>query len=233
MTDLMIRNLQLARAGLDKDNIRYFSSQQKLIAYAPCKTDLKHRSLRPTTLRVSITPNDSGILFESSLPLCLNITTENEQRLVLKRIAKENYGTIRGCLTLAENNQLNYRLFYFLGEDAACFNADEISASVGLCVTALSDGYESIVNALDEIDSSADDDSEDAPESMKAELDALFERLFVSHPETKPSLPLNQEYSTSEEIDNGNTDEPTDSDSIDPSLRSLLDDFLNEETCSE
>lgn len=232
MTNQMTRNLQLARTGLDKEEIRYFSTTQSLIAYTPCKADLKHRTLRPTTLRVTITPNDSGLLFESSLPVCVQVSGKNERLLILKRLAKENYGTIRGGLTLTENGHLHYRLFYMLGEDATCFDEEEIAAALKLCAAALSDGYETVVNALDEIDNDIDDDSDDTPESINAELEALFDRLFASRTEAEPSLVLGQENSTSEAIDD-DTDEPDGDSSVDHSLRSLLDDFLNDETSSE
>ena len=125
-------------------------------------------------------------------------------------------------MTLTENGHLHYRLFYLLGEDTACFDAEEIAA-------ALSDGYESVINAFDEIDNDIDNDSDDTLESINAELEALFERLFASRTEAEPSLVLGQENSTSEATD----DVPDDDSSVDPSLRSLLDDFLYDETSSE
>lgn len=231
MTNQMTRNLQLARTGLDKEEIRYFSTAQSLIAYTPCKADLKHRTLRPITLRVTITPNDSGLLFESSLPVCVQVSGENERLLILKRLAKENYGTIRGGLTLTENGHLHYRLFYLLGEDATCFDAEEIAAALKLCAVALSDGYESVVNALDEIDNDIDD-SDDTTESINAELESLFERLYASQSKAEPSPVLDKENCTFEAAD-ADTDEPEENGSIDPSLSSLLDDFLNDETDSE
>ena len=91
---------------------------------------------------------------------------------------------------------------------------------------------ESVVNALDEIDNDINDDSDDTPESINAELEALFDRLFASRTEAEPSLVLGQENSTSEATDD-DADEPNGDDSVDPSLRSLLDDFLNDETISE
>lgn len=233
MNNLMTRNLQLVCSALDNEEIRYFSTPQKLIAYTPCKANPKHRALRPITIRVTISPNDSGILFEASLPVCLQVATENERELILKRIAKENYGTIRGGLTFAENNRLNYRLFYLLGEDAACFDAEEVAACVKLCAAALSDGYEVVINALDENDNDVTDDSDDTPEGINAELEALFDRLFSSHAESGSMFAAKSENDSTDSVD-GNEDVSSDEDTdIDPSLRSMLDDFLNDETDAE
>lgn len=237
MTDLMLRNLQLARTALDKEDIRYFSAPQRLIAYTPCKADLKHRTLKPTTLRVTITPCDTGILFESSLPIALQAANEEERRFILRQIAKENYGTIRGGLTYnSETERLNYRIFYLLGEDAACFDNDEVAACVKLSAAAISDGYESIINALDELGSdtgSETDDSEDTPDSVKAELEALFDRLFSSRVESGSMFASESENDSADSVD-GDEVVPSDEGSdIDPSLRSMLDDFLNENTDSE
>lgn len=237
MTDLMIRNLQLICAALDKEEIRYFSAPQKLIAYTPCKADLKHRTLRPTTLRVTISPCDTGILFEASLPVALQASSEEERRLILRRIAKENYGTIRGGLTYkSETEHLNYRIFYALSEDAVCFDNDEVAACVKLSAAAISDGYESIVNALDEFGGDdANDDSEDTdtPESVKAELEALFDRLFSSRSETESSLSLEAADTDSDDEDDNCAASSDERASVDPDLRSILDDFLNEATDSE
>ena len=237
MTDLMTRNLQLVRAALDKEEIRYFSAPQKLIAYTPCKADLRHRTLRPTTLRVTISPCDTGILFESSLPVALQASSEEERRLILRRIAKENYGTIRGGLTYkSEAGHLNYRILYALGEDAACFDNDEVTACVKLSAVAISDGYESIVNALDEFGSDDDnDDSEDTdtPESVKAELEELFDRLFSSRSETESSLLPEAEATDSDDEDDAGDASSDECAAVDPDLRSMLDDFLNETADSE
>lgn len=234
MTDFSVRNLQLACAALDKEDIRYFTAPQKLIAYTPCKAGLKHRTLKPTTLRVTITPNDTGILFESSLPIALQAANEEERRFILRRIAKENYGTIRGGLTYnSETEHLNYRIFYLIGEDAASFDNDEVAVCVKLSATAISDGYESIINALDELGSdtgSETDDSEDTPDSVNAELEALFDRLFSSRAESGSMFASKSENNSSDSVDDDEVVPSDECADIDPSLRSMLDDFLNENT---
>lgn len=234
MTDLMIRNLQIVRAALDKEEIRYFSAPQRLIAYTPCKTDLKHCTLRPTTLRVTINPCDTGILFEVSLPVALHAASEEERRLILRRIAKENYGTIRGGLTYkSETEHLNYRIFYAFGEDAAGFNDDEVTACVKLSAAAISVGYESIVNAQDEFGNDDDFEDMDTPKSVKAELEALFDRLFSSHTETESSLASEADGTDSDVEDGDITVCPDENTPLNPALRSMLDDFLSEDTDSE
>ena len=89
-----------------------------------------------------------------------------------------------------------------------------------------------LLNALDEFGSDDDnDDSEDmdTPESVKAELEALFDQLFSSHSETDSSPSLEAEGTgLDDEDDNGGTSSDECA-PIDQSLRSMLDDFLKGE----
>ncbi len=228
MTDMALRNMQMVCTALDKEEIQYFSAPQQLIAYTPCKVHLKNRTLRPTELRVMITPDDAGILIEATLPVTLQTSSEEEHHLILRKIAMENYGNLRGGLTYKpESERLQYRIFYSLGEDAACFDAEEVATCVRLSGTALSDGYEAIINALDEA-GSEDADSDDAPENINAELEALFDRLFAARMDAEPQTAPSQEHDSAEAAKNSNAD--VSGENVDPALRSMLDDFLSEDT---
>ncbi|MDY4139157.1 MAG: hypothetical protein SOY30_07450 [Eubacteriales bacterium] len=235
MNDLLARNLELVRTALHEDDIHFFSTPEKLTVYTPCKVNLRHRTLRPTSLRVTILPKEDGVLFETSLPVTLQASDDEERRVILRRIAKENYGTIRGGLTYqAETGQLRYRMFYAIGQEAECFANDEVAACVRFSASSLSEGYECIVNELDENGSSDDSDHASAPSgSLRAELDALFDHILARRTEAEQGLPAVQDSIVLDADEAGVIAPSEDEETVDPSLRAMLDGLLNDGTESE
>lgn len=235
MTDMTARNMQLLQAALDKDDLRYYTSSQHLIAYAPCKSKLQHRGLRPTSIKVRITPHDNGILYESSLPVALESSGEDDKREILRLVAKQNYGTIRGSLVyLSDSDQLQYRIFCPISEDAAGFNDNEATSCLKLAAESLSVGYEAIINALDDVLETKD--MESTPESINEELEALFERLLSSESEEaiRSAMDDADSEAESESTEAESTDTDSDSNGTDYSaLRSLLDGLLSDDTQSD
>ena len=226
MTDEMPRNLQLVRDAIEKAKIHYYSTPDKLIVYWPCHVDLQHRALRPTSIRLTIAPDGTGILFQAALPVPLPSSNAEERRIILRQIAKLNYNSIRGGLTWQpDSERLTYRALYEFGEDAICFDEDEVVTCVNLSGASLSVGFETIVNALDEAE--ADDGSEapgDAadPDDIRPRLDSLFDQLF--------STPAEADAPDPDAADDG----PASADaSADPDLRSMLETFLSDAADSE
>lgn len=150
MTELMSRNIQLAREALEKKDIRYFSTPESLILYLPCRTTLKHRTLQPTRLKISITPYMVALLFEANLPILMQKMAPDEIDDLLKLIARENYSTIRGGLIYSsETRRLTYRLYCPIPGDMSGFDHEELFIYVkGVKASAapLSKGYETIIN---------------------------------------------------------------------------------------
>lgn len=230
MTDMMIHNMQLVRTALDKKDIRYFTSPHQLIAYMPCRANPKHRKIRPASLRVSITASDEGLLYEADLPIALPSGNEEDIRTILRLIAKENYGTIRGSLVyIPESGRLQYRTFYYLGTDAACFDETEAVVCLKMSASSLSEGYELIVNRMDassEKNDPKDTDEEDAEELKR--LEALFDQLYTQLTADKTQTESAGEQGDSEEPEADDTAASGDSESINPGLRALLDDILGD-----
>ena len=209
MTDLTHRNMQLVCDALEADELHYFSAPTYLFLYMPCRTDLKHREIRPTKLMVTITPDDTGVLFEARLPISLPSPDETTHFKILRVIAKENFGTLRGCLTYSsETARLQYHLYCAIGEDAAGFNGEEAAVCAKIAAGGLSEGYESIINALDSEDD--DDGGNDSNESINAKLEALFDRLLSTRDDGDPRHTPGGESGSAEDSDPFDEDDEAD-----------------------
>lgn len=190
MNELAARNMALLCDALDKENCIYFRSDEHLTSYMACSDRYKSAKLMPNVIRLTITPQDTGILFEAHLPMPLKVKSDEGLHSALLRIAQDNYSTMRGALAYRPaSGLLYYRLFYALTESASEFSAKEALFCLKLCATSLNDSYPFIVRILDSCRPCGDaDGSKASSDPVQSDLHGLFSRLFGHSDVDVPSL---------------------------------------------
>jgi len=175
----MIEKTRLAVDALDRADFYYFTSENSLILYAPCRAKLKYRTIRPSLVKISIIPRNEGLLFIATLPVTLVSDSEENRHQILCAITKENYVTMRGKLVYTQDEQLEYHLFCPINNEKTGFSNEEITEAITACAAGLSDGYSEIVNAIDRLCVEEEWET-DFSGNDYTELETIYERLCIS-----------------------------------------------------
>ena len=213
--------LRQAAEALRKDNKHFFLYGEDIVIYFPSRTMACERKIRPYYVKVMITAAEDGLLIRASVPVRLG-GDQDAQNRVLRAVAEENYGKIRGGLIYhPQEGQLVYQIYVAVSaQDKDCLTA-EVKRCTSIAARELSDGYCSVTNALDE---RAEDDADAGKlTAMKAVERDLREWLRRQEQEAED---VQLEDDEPEDSD----DEPSVSDGeMHTQLVSLLESLLDEE----
>lgn len=160
--------LRQAAEALRKDNKHFFLYGEDIVIYFPSRTMACERKIRPYYVKVMITAAEDGLLIRASVPVRLSGDQDAQNRL-LRAVAQENYGKIRGGLIYhPQEGRLVYQIYVAVSaQDRDCLNT-EVKRCTSIAARELSDGYCSVVNALDEQAEAEDADDKGELAAMQA-----------------------------------------------------------------